>query len=159
MARGLALNLLHHRQSTVCAGADHKSVAFPRYVLLDRQGRVSEVVPEFFRWPFLAFADLPMIDHDIVFIGASVDLEETEREFVEAHNASSAGVLGALPRGDGGESGPALLDSLAAAVGAQHLAYFVVHKREVLVDDFLAFLAEEFVVGHGDLHTYRRVTE
>src|SRR2546430_640205 len=89
MARGLALHLLHHRQSTVCAGADHKSTAFPGYVLLDRQGCVSEVVPEFFRGPFLAFADLPMIDHDIVFIGASVDLERTEREFVEAHGCLS----------------------------------------------------------------------
>src|SRR5207244_7903268 len=84
MALGLALYFLHHRQSAVCSGADHKSVAFPRYVLLDRQGRVSEVVPELFRWPFLPFADLPMVDHDIVFIGASVDLEGTEREFVEA---------------------------------------------------------------------------
>jgi len=159
MALGFAPHFFHHWQFAVSSGADHKSVAFPRYVLLDRQGRVSELVPEFFRWPFLAFADLPMIDHDIVFIGASVDLEETEREFVEAHNASSAGVLGALPRGDGGESGPALLDSLAAAVGAQHLAFFVVHKREDLVEEFLAFLAEEFVVGHADLHNFRRVTE
>src|SRR2546430_11956838 len=85
MARSLALHFFHHRQSTVCAGADHKSVAFPGYVLLDRQGCVSEVVPEFFRWPFLAFADLPMVDHDIVFIGAAVDLERTEGQFVEAH--------------------------------------------------------------------------
>src|SRR2546429_6788265 len=85
MARGLALHLLHHRQSTVCAGADHKSVTFPGYVLLDRQGCVSEVVPEFFRGPFLAFADLPVVDHDIVFIGAAIYLERTEREFVEAH--------------------------------------------------------------------------
>src|SRR5437016_1269257 len=85
MARGLALHLLHHRQSTVCAGTDHKSVAFPRYVLLNRQRRVSKVVTEFFRWLFLAFADLPMVDHHIVFVDAAVDLERTEGEFVETH--------------------------------------------------------------------------
>src|SRR5437867_1244610 len=85
MALGLAPHFFHHWQSAGSSGADHKSVAFPGYVLLDRQGCVSEVVPEFFRGPFLAFADLPMVDHDIVFIGAAVDLERTEGEFVEAH--------------------------------------------------------------------------
>src|SRR6266568_7030484 len=85
MALGLAPHFFHHWQFAVSSGADHKSVAFPRYVLLDRQGRVSEVVPEFFRWPFLAFADLPMVDHDVVFVGAAVDLEGTEGEFLEAH--------------------------------------------------------------------------
>src|SRR6267143_2754301 len=68
------LYFFHHRQSSVCTGADHESVAFPRYVLLDRKRRVSEVGAEFFTWLFLAFADLPMIDHDIVFVGAAVDL-------------------------------------------------------------------------------------
>jgi hypothetical protein len=40
-------------------------------------------------------------------------------------------------------------------VWAQYLAFFVVH----LVEEFLAFLAEEFVVGHADLHNFPRVTE
>ena len=85
MPLGLALHFFHYWQFAVSSGADHKSVAFPRYVLLDRKGRVSEVVSEFFGWLFLAFADLPVVDHDIVFIDAAVDLERTEGEFVEAH--------------------------------------------------------------------------
>src|SRR5437660_9075028 len=133
MARGLALHLLHHRQSTVCAGTDHKSVAFPRYVLLNRQGRVSKVLTEFFRWLFLAFADLPMVDHDIVFVGAAVDLEGTEVKFVEAHTVLLRRcVLRAFFGGDGGEGRPALLDFLTAAVWAQNLAFFVVHMRQNL---------------------------
>jgi hypothetical protein len=36
-------------------------------------------------------------------------------------------------------------------VRAQNLAFFVVHKRQNLVEEFLAFLAEELVVGHADL--------
>ena len=69
------------------------------------------------------------------------------------------GVLRALFGGDSGEGRPALLDSLAAAEWAEHLAFFVVHKRQNFVEESLAFLAEEFVVGHVDLHNYRRVTE
>src|SRR5207244_5668465 len=69
---------------------------------------------------------------------------------------SSAGVLRALPRGDGGEGRPALLDFLTPAVRAQHLVFFVVHERQNLVEEFLAFLAEEFVVGHTGLHNFRR---
>src|SRR5712692_11194425 len=133
MALGFAPHFFHYRQFAVSSGADHKSVAFPRYVLLDRQGRVSEVVPEFFRWLFLPFADLPMVDHDIVFVGAAVDLEGTEGEFVEAHTfLLGRCVLRALFGGDGGESRPALRDILTAAVWAQNLAFFVVHKRQNL---------------------------
>jgi hypothetical protein len=145
MARGLALYFFHNRQSAVCTGADHKSVASPRYVLLDRQGRVSEVVPEFFRGLFLPFADLPMVDHDIVFVGAAVDLEENLSKRIRE------GVLRALLGRDGGEGRPALLDSLAAAVWAEYLAFFVVHKRQNLVEEFLAFLAEELAMGHANL--------
>jgi hypothetical protein len=36
-------------------------------------------------------------------------------------------------------------------VRAQNLAFFVVHKRQNLVEEFLALLAKEFVVGHADL--------
>jgi hypothetical protein len=36
-------------------------------------------------------------------------------------------------------------------VRAQNLAFFVVHQRQNLVKEFLAFLAEELVVGHADL--------
>src|SRR5713101_1341134 len=60
---------------------------------------------------------------------------------------------GALLRGDGGKRGPALLDVLAAAVRALHLAFFVIHERQNLVEELIAGTAEEFVVGHTDLHS------
>ena len=72
--------------------------------------------------------------------------------------ASLEGVLRALFGGDSGEGRPALLDFLTAAVRAQNLAFFVVHKRQNLVEEFLAFLAEELVVGHVNLHNFRWVT-
>ncbi len=101
-----------------------------------------------------------MVDHDIVFVGAAVDLEGTEGEFVKTHTCLLGRcVLRALFRCDRGESRPALLDFLTAAVRAQNLAFFVIHKRQNFVEEFLAFLAEKFVVGHVDLHNYRRATE
>jgi hypothetical protein len=46
-----------------------------------------------------------------------------------------------------------LLDVSAVAVRALHLAFFVIHERQNLVEEFLAVTAEEFVVGHTDLHS------
>jgi hypothetical protein len=61
---------------------------------------------------------------------------------------------GALLGGDGGKRGPALLDVVAAAVRALHLTLFVFHEGQNLVEEFLAVTAEEFVVGHTDLHSF-----
>jgi hypothetical protein len=55
----------------------------------------------------------------------------------------------ALLRSDRGESGPTLLDALAAAAWALHLAFLVVDERQNLREELLAVQAEEFVVGHG----------
>ena len=66
---------------------------------------------------------------------------------------------GALPRTDGAKRGPALLDVRAVAVRALHLAFFVIHERQNLVEEFLAVTAEEFVVGHSRPPQCRRVTE
>src|SRR5713101_1108111 len=56
---------------------------------------------------------------------------------------------GALLRGDGGKRRPALLDVLAVAMRALHLAFFVIHERQNFVEEFVAVTAEEFVVGHS----------
>ena len=63
---------------------------------------------------------------------------------------------GALLRGDGGKRGPALLDVLAAAVRAGDLFLLMPSNGQSLQKGFLAVTAEEFVVGHGDLHTVKR---
>jgi hypothetical protein len=55
---------------------------------------------------------------------------------------------GALLRRNGVESGPALLDFLAAAVRAEDFPFFVVDKGQDLGEEFLAIVAEEFVAGH-----------
>ena len=41
---------------------------------------------------------------------------------------------------------------VATAVRTLHLAFFVIHERQNLVEEFIAVRAEEFVVGHRDLH-------
>src|SRR5260370_34170869 len=55
---------------------------------------------------------------------------------------------GALLRRNGVESGPALLDFLAAAVRAEDFPFFVVDKGQDLGEEFLAIVAKEFVAGH-----------
>lgn len=56
----------------------------------------------------------------------------------------------ALFGGDVGKRGPGLLDLLAAAVLALHLAFFVVHQGQNFVKEFREVIAEGFVVGHTD---------
>src|SRR5712692_1387325 len=63
---GLALYFFHHRQSTVSPGTDHEAAAFPGNLLLNGQRRVSKVVAELLRRLFLAFADLPAVNEDIM---------------------------------------------------------------------------------------------
>jgi hypothetical protein len=41
-------------------------------------------------------------------------------------------------------------------VRALHLAFFVIHEGQNLVEEFLAVTAEEFVVGHTDLHSFEK---
>ena len=59
---------------------------------------------------------------------------------------------GALLRGDGGKRGPALLEVLAAAVRTVIFS-FSSSDGQSLRKGFLAGTAEEFVVGHTDLHS------
>jgi hypothetical protein len=46
-----------------------------------------------------------------------------------------------------------LLDIFAAAVWTDDLAFLVVNEGQDFVEDLLAVAAQEFVVGHGDLHS------
>ena len=50
-----------------------------------------------------------------------------------------------------------MLDVLAAAVRTLHLAFFVIHERQNLVEELIAVTTEEFVVWHTDLHSLEKV--
>src|SRR5437879_2835267 len=63
---------------------------------------------------------------------------------------------GSLLRGDSGKRGPSLLDVLAAGVRTLHLAFVVIHGGQNFVEEFRAVTAEEFVVGHTDLHSFEK---
>src|SRR5438445_13558133 len=58
---------------------------------------------------------------------------------------------GTLLRRDSGEGGPALFYFVAAAVRAGDLFLVVLSNGQNLRKHFLARVAEELVVGHGDL--------
>jgi hypothetical protein len=64
---------------------------------------------------------------------------------------TSLACSGALLRGDDGKGGPALLDLLAATVRAEDFSLFVVDEGQDLREDFLAIVAEKFVMRHTDL--------
>jgi len=67
--------------------------------------------------------------------------------------------LSALPGRDRGEQGRAPLHIFAAAVRAQNFTFLIATERENLIEEFLAILTEEFVVGHGDLDCLGGLTE
>src|SRR6185369_14741798 len=145
----LALHFQHHRQSAVCARADHQPPAVPRYFFFDGDRRVPKVIAKFLGRLLPAFADLPIVDHDIVLVHTAVNPKRAKGEFVEMHMLLLGDISRALLRSDRGESGPTLLDALAAAAWALHLAFLVVDERQNLREELLAVQAEEFVVGHG----------
>src|SRR5438876_11575765 len=57
-ALGFGLHFFHHGQSAVCPDADNEALAFPRYLLLHGQWRVSEGVAEFLGWLLLPLANI-----------------------------------------------------------------------------------------------------
>jgi len=69
----------------VRAGSDHGALTFPGYLFLDGQRRVAELIAELLGRLLLAFADFATINHDVVLLGAAVDLDGAESEFVETH--------------------------------------------------------------------------
>src|SRR5207244_2719085 len=70
---------------SVRAGSDHEALTFPGYPFLDGQRRMTELPAESLGGFFLAFVDFAAINYDIVLIGAAVDLDGAESEFVEMH--------------------------------------------------------------------------
>src|SRR5207245_3880359 len=124
---GLLFDFFHHWKPAVRAGSDHEALTFPGYLFLNGQRRVAELIAELLGGFLLAFANFSAIDHNVVLVCAAVDLERTERKFVETHTRTPWTLAsGALVRRDSGEGGPALLNVLAAAVRTQDFALFVV---------------------------------
>src|SRR4051794_36897389 len=81
----LTLHAVHYWQTAVRSGADHKPAALPRYLLFKRQGRMPKLVAEPLGRCLLAFADLPAIDHHVLFVRAAVDSQRPEGKLIEVH--------------------------------------------------------------------------
>ena len=84
-SKRLLFDFFHHWKPAVRAGSDHEALTFPGYPFLDGQRRMTELPAESLGGFFLAFVDFAAINYDIVLIGAAVDLDGAESEFVEMH--------------------------------------------------------------------------
>src|SRR5207253_1107086 len=60
-------------------------MALPGYVFFKGKWRVPELLTELLGRFFLAFGDLPAVDHDIIFVGAPINLYGAEREIEKLH--------------------------------------------------------------------------
>jgi hypothetical protein len=99
---------------------------------------------------FLPLADFTTINYDIVLLGTAVDLNGAEREFVEMHMRTPCTLISCALFGcDSGERGPALLDVLAATMRTLNFASLVFDEGKNLVEEFLAIVAQKFVVRHA----------
>jgi len=148
----LAFHFLHHRQTAVRAGADHKLVAFPGYLFFDGQGRMPKLVTESLGRRLVAFANLTAVDHHVLLVRAAVDSEGTEGKFVEVHARLLVLLCsGALLRGDGREGRPALFYLVTAAVRAGSLFRVMLRDGQNRQEGFLAGVADELIMGHTDL--------
>src|ERR1700738_1821579 len=79
-----ALHFFHDWQRP-SASADYQSPAFPGYFLFDRERCVSKFVTKLLGRLFLAFADLPSIDYNVMLVGRPVNTDRTKREIFEPH--------------------------------------------------------------------------
>src|ERR1039457_5653373 len=75
---------IHDRQCSA-ARADHQAAAFPRYLLVQRERRVTETVPKLLGGFLLAPANFPPVDHDVVGVLNAVDLNSPKGELLERH--------------------------------------------------------------------------
>jgi hypothetical protein len=115
--------------SRVSSGADYKPVAFPGYLLFDRQGRMPKISTEYPGRCLPALRISPQVHtHLLVLVGS-----------------------GALLRGDSGEGRPALFYLVTTAVWAGGLFGIMLCHGQNLREGLLAGVAEELIVGHADL--------
>ena len=84
---------------------------------------------------FLAFGDLPAVDHDVMFIRAASDLDGAEGEIVKLHTL----LVGKCCH-DSGKSGPALLEIFAATVRVGDLFLTMLCNFDILERVFLQAL-------------------
>src|SRR5207247_7745298 len=84
-SKRLLFDFFHHWKPAVRAGSDHEALTFPGYLFLDGQRRVAELIAELLGGFLLAFENFPAIDHNVVLVGAAVNLNGAKREFIETH--------------------------------------------------------------------------
>ncbi len=77
-AAGLVVDVVHHRQRAIGAGADHQPAAPPGDILGGRQRGVAVGAAELAGSALLPLADLPAVDDQVVVIGHTVDPYRTE---------------------------------------------------------------------------------
>ncbi len=85
----LADHLLHDRQGSGRAGADHEATASPRGVLLGGKWSMSVGVAEDLGPLLPSLGDRPTVDHDVVVVRDPVDAEGAERVRVESHHSEA----------------------------------------------------------------------
>src|SRR5437879_5524826 len=84
-ALGLLFDFFHHWKPAVRTGSDHEALTFPRLSFPRQTAAWAELLAEFLGRFLLALAKFAAIDHNVMLVGAAVDLDGAESEFVETH--------------------------------------------------------------------------
>src|SRR5262252_7214974 len=80
VARGLALDFPHYRQSAVRTAADDELTAFPRNLFFDRRRGVSGLLFQSHGRPLLAFAKITADNYYSLFVKSAADQDGAERK-------------------------------------------------------------------------------
>ena len=88
---GLLGDILDDGQRPGGSAADHEALTVPRDVLAQGKGRVPISRPEGLGRSLLALPEIPAIDHEIVVVGRTVDLDRPEAERSESHERQCRG--------------------------------------------------------------------
>jgi hypothetical protein len=91
-AIGFALHLLHNRQGS-STGTDDQPLAFPGYVFLDRERRVSKGGSELFGWFLIPLPDVTAIDHDVILVGRSINADRPKGECLKTQTCFPRSLL------------------------------------------------------------------